>query len=109
FGLRKSFRAEHALIGADWGPENRRHSHDYVWEVRLQTAALDKHGFIVDLLVLEKAVEAVLERYRHRFLNELDVFQGLNPSLERFVRLLGLDLARALQAPQIQLESVLWE
>jgi len=108
-GLRRAFRADHALVGGDWGRENQRHSHDYVWEIRLEGRVLDRHGFLVDLVTLEAAVRVVLARYRNAFLNDVEPFQGLNPSLERFARQLGLDLKRILNAPEIQLESVLWE
>jgi len=108
-GLRKAFRAEHALVGGHWGAENQRHAHDYVWEVQLRTSGLDEHGFLVDLVALQEAVTLVLARYQDAFLNDVEPFRGLNPSLERLARQLGLDLEEALNAPQIQLESIVWE
>jgi 6-pyruvoyltetrahydropterin/6-carboxytetrahydropterin synthase len=107
-GFRRAFRAEHALIGGDWGAENRRHSHDYLWEIRLAAHGLDKHGYLVDLIALEQALDGVLARYRNAYLNDLPAFAGLNPSLERFARQLGLELASSLGG-DVAVESVLWE
>ena len=108
-GLRRNFEAEHALTGGDWGAENERHQHAYLWEVRLRSASLDNHGYLVDLIALQAALDGVLARYRGTFLNDLPDFQGRNPSLERFARVLGKGLASALDDRRILVESVLWE
>ena len=108
-GLRREFRAEHTLAGPG---QTFRHGHDYVWEVRLEAPALDEHGYLVDLVALEALVDEVAARYRHTHLNDLPAFQGLNPSLECFVRQLGIEVAQGLGILPGQgfgVESVLWE
>ncbi len=94
-GFRRSFVAHHYLVGGDWGRENFPNSHLYTLELVLQGETLDEHGYLVDLVEVEAALNRVLERYRGRMLNDLPEFQGLNPSLEHFVRILAEDLARA--------------
>ncbi len=109
-GLRRRFIAQHYLIGGDWGPENERHSHAYTLELVLEGATLDRHGYLVDLVEVEQAVEAVLARYRDRTLNDLEEFQGLNPSVEHFARILAEALNRRIQAPNVTALTVrLWE
>lgn len=108
--LEREFVAQHFLVGGDWGDENRPHSHRYRLEVRLEGRELDRHGFLVDLVDLQSAVDAILGRMGGRSLNELPEFAGLNPSLEHFARIVCHELDRSL--PKAGLEGVevrLWE
>ena len=108
--LRRRFSASHFLIGGDWGPENLPHSHDYRLEVELEGDRLDRHGFLVDLVELGRMVDATLEQYRGRSLNQLAAFRDLNPSLEHFCRILGSSFDQSLQQPGIRSLTVrLWE
>lgn len=108
--LQRDFIAQHHLIGGDWGAENQPHSHPYRIELLLEGTALDRHGYLVDLLDVEARLEAVLARYRDRSLNELPEFEGLNPSLEHFARLCCERLVEGLAAPNLSALTVrLWE
>lgn len=108
--VRRDFIAQHFLIGGDWGPENDLHSHHYVAEVQLQGEQLDMHGYLVDITDIERALEALISRYRDQTLNELPEFIGLNPSLEHLARLLGRALAGHLRAPNLTgLTVQIWE
>jgi len=82
--VQRSFIAQHFLIGGDWGKENQPHSHHYVVELQLEGATLDRHGYLVDIVDIESNLEALVEQYRDRTLNELAEFAGLNPSIEHF-------------------------
>ncbi len=109
-GLRRIFLAYHYLIGGDWGRENFPNAHLYTLEVRLHGSQLDQHGYLVDLVQVEQAVDEVLTRYRERLLNTLPEFQGLNPSLERFALLLGRQLWDRFRELGVQRLTVrLWE
>lgn len=108
--VKRDFVAQHFLIGGDWGAENQRHSHHYVVEVRLKGKELDDHGYLVDIVEIEAALETLRERYRDQTLNELPEFAGLNPSLEHFARILCESLARRTDAPNLATLTVrLWE
>ena len=109
-GLRRDLVARHYLIGGDWGSENELHPHDYRIEVRLEGESLDRHGFIVDLVDLESHLDSLIARYRDRTLNELPEFEELNPSLERFARILCQGLAAALEPTSLTAFQVtIWE
>ncbi len=103
--ISRDFIAQHFLVGGDWGRENQKHSHHYRVEVLIQSNQLNQHGYLIDLVDLEKALEEVIETYRERTLNDLPAFQGLNPSLEHFSRIfwealnerLNLDAAMTLK------------
>lgn len=108
--VRRDFIARHALIGGDWGAENQPHSHHYVLELQLEGAALDRHGYLVDILDVEAALNDLLARYRDSLLNDQPEFAGLNPSLEHFCRILAEALGGRIAAENITaLKVVLWE
>ena len=108
--VKRDFIAQHFLIGGDWGPENEKHSHHYAVEVRLEGETLDQHGYLVDIVDIEAQLDALVAYYRDQTLNELPEFEGLNPSIERFSRLLCEALASRIRAETLQAVSVvLWE
>lgn len=108
--VRRDFRAEHFLIGGDWGVENEPHAHPYRLEVELHGEALDAHGYLLDIVDLEARLEAILERYAGRRLNDLPEFAGLNPSLEHFARIVCETLASGMPASNLRRILVrLWE
>jgi 6-pyruvoyltetrahydropterin/6-carboxytetrahydropterin synthase len=106
----RDFVAQHFLIGGDWGPENDWHSHHYRVEVQLEGATLDQHGYLVDIVDLETHLDVLITRYRDKTLNDLPEFDGLNPSIEHFARILGQALSERIQAPNLSAVTVkLWE
>lgn len=106
----RDFIAQHYLIGGDWGEENELHSHHYQLELQLEGAELDEHGYLVDIVHIEEALERLVSHYRDRTLNELPEFEGLNPSIEHFARILCLSLSRRIRAENIHAVTVkLWE
>ncbi len=108
--VQRNFIAQHFLIGGDWGPENQRHSHAYRLELQLEGDTLDVHGFLVDILDIEQALEALAAHYRDQTLNDLPEFASLNPSIEHFSRILCQALAAHIRAANIQAVTVkLWE
>jgi 6-pyruvoyltetrahydropterin/6-carboxytetrahydropterin synthase len=108
--VKRDFIAQHYLVGGDWGPENQLHSHHYYIEVQLHGASLDQHGYLVDIVDIEGELEALIAEYRDRTLNDLPAFEGLNPSIEHFSRILCQTLAARIQAGTLERIGVqLWE
>lgn len=97
-GLLRDFVAQHRLVGGDWGRENERHSHHYRLEVILEGDVLDRHGYLVDISVVEPRLDRLVDRYRDQMLNELPEFGDANPALERFAAILVDELCRPLTA-----------
>ncbi len=109
-GVRRAFIARHMLVGGDWGAENLPNSHQYRLELQLEAAALDEHGYLVDIVDVENQLGSVIGYYKEQMLNDLPEFKGLNPSLENFARILAADLDRRIAAPAVSvLRVVLWE
>ena len=108
--VRRNFIARHFLIGGDWGPENYPNSHHYVLELRLKGAELDQHGYLCDIVDVEKQLDEVVAYYKEQMLNEKPEFEGLNPSIEHFARILATALDERIDAPNLTaLKVVLWE
>ena len=106
----REFIAQHYLIGGDWGRENQLNSHHYRLEIIIQNEQLDKHGYLVDIVEVESAITDIVSTYQDNTLNEFSEFQGLNPSLENFCKIIGDIFCSKLSS--IKLSSVeikLWE
>jgi len=108
--VRREFIARHFLIGGDWGPENLPNSHHYILELQLEGRELDQHGYLVDIVDVEKHLDEVVGYYKEQMLNDKLEFTGLNPSIEHFSRILASSLNERIQAANITaLKVVLWE
>jgi len=109
-GVRRDFIARHFLIGGDWGAENYPNSHHYVLELQLEGNELDQHGYLVDIVDVEKHLDDVVGIYKEQMLNDCPEFAGLNPSIEHFARILATSLNERITAANISaLKVVLWE
>ena len=108
--VKRDFIARHFLIGGDWGRENFPNSHHYVLELQLEGKELDQHGYLVDLVDVEKHLNEVIGQYKEQMLNDCPAFAGLNPSIEHFARILATALSERIQAKNISAVKVLlWE
>ncbi len=107
--ITRDFFAQHFLIGGDWGKENQKHSHHYKVEVRIEAPELNEHGYLVDIVELEAALRQIIATVADKTLNDLPPFQGLNPSLERFARIIWQALAEKLKLDSGGLSVKLWE
>ena len=108
--VRRDFIARHYLIGGDWGPENFPNSHHYVLELQLEGATLDRHGYLVDIVEVEKHLNEQVAYFKEKMLNDLPEFAGLNPSIEHFARIVAEQLNERIAAANLSAVKVrLWE
>jgi 6-pyruvoyltetrahydropterin/6-carboxytetrahydropterin synthase len=109
-GVKRDFIARHFLIGGDWGSENFPNSHHYVLELQLEGAELDRHGYLVDIVDVDRHLDEIVNYYKEQMLNDKPEFAGLNPSIEHFARILATSLSERIKATNITaLKVVLWE
>ena len=59
------------------------------WNCRLEGQELDQHGYLVDIVDVEKHLDEIVNYYREQMLNDKPEFAGLNPSIENFSRILA--------------------
>lgn len=108
--VQRDFVAQHYLIGGDWGAENFWHSHHYRLELQLEADELDQHGYCVDIVHVERNLDAVVVHFRDKTLNDLPEFAGLNPSIEHFSRIVCQMLAQQISAANLRALTVrIWE
>jgi 6-pyruvoyltetrahydropterin/6-carboxytetrahydropterin synthase len=111
--VEREFVAQHFLIGGDWGAEHQWHSHHYRLELQLAGPKLNQHGYLVDIVDVEATLNAIVQYYRDRTLNDLPEFADLNPSIEHFCRIVAEQLAERLGVDTIQnlssLTVKIWE
>ena len=106
----REFIAQHYLVGGDWGRENQLNSHHYRLEIIIQNEELDKHGYLVDIVEVESAINDIVSTYQDNTLNEFSEFQGLNPSLENFCKIIGDVFCSKLSSIKLySVEIKLWE
>jgi 6-pyruvoyltetrahydropterin/6-carboxytetrahydropterin synthase len=108
--LERQFDAQHFLVGGDWGDENIAHIHHYKVEVCIKGISLDKHGYLMDIVDLEQALEKIIASYQGKVLNELYEFTGLNPSIEHLSYILFQNLREFILSPSLRSMKVkVWE
>jgi len=79
-------------------------------ELQLEGNELDQHGYLVDIVEVEKNLDEVIGYYKEQMLNDKPEFKDLNPSLESFARILAISLSERIEAKNITVLRVkLWE
>jgi 6-pyruvoyltetrahydropterin/6-carboxytetrahydropterin synthase len=108
--LQRRFEAWHHLIGGDFGAESEPHTHPYVLDVRIEGPELDEHGYLVDLLEVNKLIDEIMLRFEGKDLNQDRDFKDLNPSLENFARIVATQLSQTVRGRNLSQVSVrIWE
>lgn len=80
-----TFAAGHALRGYRGKCENP-HGHNYKVQITLQGEQLDNIGLLFDFKDLKTAMNEVIDRLDHRFINDIAPFTELNPSAENMAK-----------------------
>jgi len=80
------FIAQHYLTVPDPGPEGEIHSHHYEVELTLAGPELGEYDYLVDIEAVEGVLAEVCTRYEDELLNDQATFEGHNPSVEHFAR-----------------------
>jgi 6-pyruvoyltetrahydropterin/6-carboxytetrahydropterin synthase len=106
----REFIARHFLVGGDWGAENFPHAHHYVAEIQIEGNQLDQHGYLVDIVDIEAALDKTVAYFRDSLLNEKPEFKGLNPSIEHFSRIINEQVSAKIRPlGDASLTVKLWE
>ena len=104
-----SFAAGHALRGYKGKCENV-HGHNYRVQVTVAGEQLNASGLLVDFVDLRAAIQSIVDRLDHRFLNDLPPFDQLNPSAENLARYMCEELQPQVKEQALRIQSVtVWE
>ena len=83
--VRSAFEAAHRLPGYD-GKCARLHGHNWEVVAIVRGDKLDEIGMLIDFKIIKAELKKVLDVFDHRFLNELEIFSGKNPTAENIAR-----------------------
>ena len=95
--VEETFAAAHNLRNYKGKCEDL-HGHNYKVRVVLAGKELDSTGLLYDFVHLKQAIQAVIRKLDHKYLNELPPFDQLNPSAENIARYIHDETAKQLPA-----------
>jgi 6-pyruvoyltetrahydropterin/6-carboxytetrahydropterin synthase len=107
--IKKSFSAAHILkeIG---GKCEDLHGHNFIVEATLRGESLNGEDILIDFRDLKRWVNEILEAFDHKYLNEIEVFKGTNPSSERIARYIHDRLADKIKSTGLVVARItVWE
>lgn len=106
--IESEFAAAHRLREYHGECENL-HGHNWRVEVTLAGAQLDRLGMLMDFRDAKRALNAVMDGFDHKYLNDLGWFERQNPTTENLARVVHEELGRRM--PQgVRVTSVtVWE
>jgi 6-pyruvoyltetrahydropterin/6-carboxytetrahydropterin synthase len=86
------------------------HGHNWKIEVCVQGEKLNEAGILIDFGEIKRYVADIMKVLDHKFLNELDIFPGGNPSSESIARYIADTLQARIDDPAIAISRVTaWE
>jgi len=93
--IQADFSAAHNLRDYK-GKCERLHGHNWRVDLRLKGDRLDAEGLLLDFTEAKRILCEVLERFDHRYLNEVEPFDRLQPSSENIARVVAEAVAERL-------------
>src|SRR5580658_4237539 len=108
--VEQTFAAGHALRNYKGRCENV-HGHNFKVRVVIEGEKLDETGLLVDFLDVKSAMQAIIDRLDHVFLNDVAPFDVKNPSAENIAEYFFTEMRRSLKsAVAVQVREVrVWE
>ena len=107
--IKKTFSAAHILkeIG---GKCEDLHGHNFIVEVTVRGKSLNEEDILIDFRDLKRWTNEVMEALDHKYLNEIEVFKGMNPSSERIARYIHDRLTDMIKPTNLSVARVtVWE
>jgi len=83
--VEQTFAAGHALRNYKGKCENV-HGHNYRVRVTIAGEQLDETGLLVDFIDVKRLMHGAIEYLDHRFINDLEPFDQINPSAENIAK-----------------------
>ena len=96
--VRDHFMIAHSFRGEVFGPARRLHGATYVVDVTFSRPELDGDGVVVDIGLAGQRLDALLEAFRYRNLDEDPAFAGRNTTTEVLARTIFDRLADEVRA-----------
>ena len=92
------------------GACSRMHGHNWKVEVEVLARELDQVGMGIDFKEIKKATREITDRLDHRYLNEVEPFDQINPTAENIAAHIYTELSKILNSARVRVNAVtLWE
>ncbi|MFC1709337.1 6-carboxytetrahydropterin synthase QueD [Candidatus Omnitrophota bacterium] len=105
--VRTEFSSAHRLRGYK-GKCEELHGHNWKVEVFVSSGNLDKIGMLVDFKELKAALNQVLKRLDHSYINNLPYFRKINPTSENLAKYIFEKLQSKIRSVKLSKVTV-WE
>jgi 6-pyruvoyltetrahydropterin/6-carboxytetrahydropterin synthase len=106
--IRKSFSAAHTL--AIGGKCEDLHGHNFRVDITAGSEKVNAEGIVIDFRILKAWANEILEEIDHTFLNDLPVFNDVNPSSEMIARFIYERLGEKAASAGVAIRKVtVWE
>ncbi|MBW1758825.1 MAG: 6-carboxytetrahydropterin synthase QueD [Deltaproteobacteria bacterium] len=103
------FAAAHKLKMVAQKCENL-HGHNWKVEVCVAGETLDKAGVLMDFGDVKKYLAEIMQKLDHKYLNELDYFEGGQPTSENIAIFIVKELQASLDHTSVKVSRVnVWE
>ena len=102
-----TFAAGHALRDYH-GKREDVHGHNYRVQVGMEGAELDENGLLYDFTELKDRLRAASEYLDHKFINDLNPFDQINPSAENIAKFICDEIQKDLKTGSVAYVRV-WE
>ncbi len=103
------FASAHSLRNYP-GDCSRLHGHNWQVEVLVESEVLDDVGIAIDFREIKQQTKVVTDRLDHRYLNEVEPFDVLNPTAENIAKYLHEEIGLLINTAQVRVKEVtVWE
>jgi len=93
--------------GQLFGKCNSFHGHNYYLEITIKGETDIKSGYVMDLKKLKDILhEKIINKVDHKFLNDVDLFKDINPTIENMAIVFWNELKDILKGEKYSLYSV---
>jgi len=103
-----SFAAAHRLREYA-GNCDRLHGHNWRVEATVESERLDEQGMAMDFRAIKGALNDIISRMDHMYLNDLPPFDERNPSSENIARYIFEEMEGRITAPARLCRITVWE
>ncbi len=92
------------------GACSRMHGHNWKVEAEVEACQLNSVGMAIDFKEIRQQVRVLTDVLDHRYLNEIEPFDKINPTAENIAAFIFNGLAEALNDERIHVKAItLWE
>ncbi len=104
-----SFAAAHKLVGYE-GACKKLHGHNWKVRIGILCKDTDEIGLTIDFKIVKDYLGKIIDQLDHNYLNELEIFENINPTSENISKYIYKTLAKNLNNEGCSVAEVeVWE